>query len=336
VASGGAAGGGIIIVVAGNAITTGGALLAYGATANTTVANDGSGGGGAGGSILVYSNNGVTGNVTALAYGGGGGGNELSGGPSHGPGGGGGGGVIYSNGTLYSTSTVKGGGAGTTAGQTTNYGATGGSAGSMTTNMTSNSLTSFAVSCYVLPVSFLDVKAAYAADGAVKVQWDVAREINTIDYVVERSTDGANFTGVGTVAYKQADGVNNSYQYLDGSAPATGGTLYYRIREEEADSGFRYSRIVSVDPGSTSADLSVYPNPTRGQLTVTFNSASATTVSLRLFDLGGTLLRAQQYTAHAGQNTTQFDGMEKLPEGVYILQWFDQLNSRQVKIFLHR
>ena len=332
-ASSGSSGGGLIILYAGNNILGTGSLLANGTNANTSVQNDGAGGGGAGGSILVFAQNGITGNIAAQANGGNGGNNEMSGGPMHGPGGGGGGGVIISNSTLNVASSVSGGSPGTTAAQTSNYGATAGATGVLTTNASAASFLSMPLVCATLPVSFIDV-TAHADNGNINLQWVVAQEINTTGYVVERSTDGSHFTEIATVPYKDGPGTGNQYQYVDESGSAIQGTLFYRILETDADGNSVYSKTVTIQRATQAGKFSVYPNPAQSTATVSFTVASDANIGLRLFDLNGRQLWAQQYAASAGSNSVQIDCIRTLPEGVYILQWFNQLQVQQTKILV--
>jgi hypothetical protein len=334
-ASSGAAGGGIIIIEAQNAVLGNGTLKANGGDANMTVQNDGAGGGGAGGSILIYSNNGNTFGITAQAKGGGGGTNESGGGPSHGPGAGGGGGVVFSNASLSGSTTVTGGSAGTTNGGTTAFGATNGNAGVITNNVNPATLTKVPVNCTVLAVSFVDVTAV-PDNGNVNVGWSVGEEAGTLNYVVERSTDGVHFSAIGSESVKDANGVDNAYQYLDNEASAVGGTLYYRIREVGTDGAFNYSKIVSVSMGGGTGKLSIFPNPAQSFVTVSFSTTMAEAVSMRLFDVRGSQLWSKQYEVQAGQNTVSIDCVNTLPNGVYILQWSDGLRPEIVKIVVRR
>jgi len=96
-----------------------------------------------------------------------------------------------------------------------------------------------------------------------------------------------------------------------------------------------YSKIVSVRVGAIAGKLSVYPNPTKGAATVSFVSSSQGAVSLRLFDLKGSLLWQQQYQTNTGQNTILLDNFRMIPDGMYILQWFDGLKPEQVKLVIN-
>jgi hypothetical protein len=333
IASSGSAGGGIVMVIAQKSIINSGTILANGANGNTTVANDGAGGAGAGGSILIYSGNGTTSNITAQANGGTGGSNEVSGGPSHGPGGGGGGGVIYSNGTLKAGSSSTAGIAGTTAGTTSNYGATAGTTGSTVTNMVASSMATFPMNCTTLAASFIDV-SAQRGNNTVNVSWTVAQESATTGYTIQRSTDGVNFSDIGTTDYKQSTGTDNVYQYADNSGYVLGGTLYYRVRENETGGYSVYSKIVSIRGNETGGAFSVFPNPAKSFITVNFTMTAPATVSFHIYDLSGTSLWANEYQASAGQNSLRIDRVSGLPEGLYLLQWFDGSASRTVKIFI--
>ena len=334
VASSGTAGGGIIILYSQNTISGSGTIKANGTDGYTTVQNDGAGGGGAGGSILIYEATGANTNIKVQAMGGAGGSNETAGGPSHGPGGGGGGGVILSTAALNAASSAAGGAAGTTAGTTTNYGATSGSTGSLVSNVTPSTIASLPIICAVLPASFVNV-TAHTANNAIDIGWTVAYESNTFGYIVERSTDGANFFPIDSIPYQANMDVTNSYQYSDASGYSMGGTLYYRIRASETNGRSIYSKIVTIQSNNTSTDkLDVYPNPARGSVTVRFAMTTPGSVTLRLFDVKGTRIWEQQYQTSAGQNNLQVDRIASLPEGVYLLQWFDGLSPRMVKLLV--
>ncbi|HEY4209647.1 MAG TPA: hypothetical protein VGM31_22630, partial [Puia sp.] len=214
-ASSGSAGGGIIIIVANNTITGTGTIKANGANANSTVKNDGSGGAGAGGSIVIYAQNGSLSNLVVTAKGGMGGNNQLSTIDAHGPGGGGGGGVIYSNKTLNGSSSTAAGAAGTTNKGQTHYGATSGTGGTLTQTITQSQMPTFPISCVILPINFVNVAAAQA-DGITTINWQVSNEsITTKEYIVERSVNGADFTGIAHVAFQAHTSYVHSYEYKD-------------------------------------------------------------------------------------------------------------------------
>ena len=322
------------------AITGSGTIKANGGAANGSVVNDGAGGAGSWQHPL-YSSSGIYGTVKAYAQGGAGGNNEYnvsSGGSAHGPGGGGGGGYIYSNFPLNAASSVSGGIPGTTYGGI-NYGATAGSAGAISQTITQTQTPAFPMQCVSLPVSFLSVTAAQQ-NGFATVKWEVTNEINTLAYIVEKSKDGSNFTAIGTRPYSTSGLATNQlaanqYEYTDNNCFAAGGAVYYRIKEVDAKGGYLYSKTVSIQVSGLTGKLSVFPNPASGSATVSFTSATPGAISLRLFDLNGSLLWHVQYQANIGQNAVSIDNIRTLPNGIYILLWFDGIKPEEVKVIIN-
>jgi len=333
--SSGTAGGGIIILSA-NAIVGPGNIRANGSNGFISVKNDGSGGAGAGGSILIYSKTGSLTNVIASAKGGSGGSNQLgvsTTNSEHGPGGGGGGGVIYSNTALSSSSAVDGGVAGKTKNNTTNYGATAGSTGLLSQTMTASQMPTFPITCVILPVEFHDI-AAVRNDGVNTLTWQVAGETNTLEYVVERSTDGSSFTEIGHVPYQVRTSSVNQYAFRDNDVTTTG-TVYYRVRVMEVSGRNQYSKVVSLLMDGLASRLTVFPNPARTSATVSFVAISSGDISLRLFDLKGSQIWQKQLKVSAGSNSFVLDQLGTMPNGLYMLQWFDGLKPQQVKLIVN-
>lgn len=333
-ASSGSAGGGIIIVVANNQITGTGTIKSNGSNANSTVKNDGSGGGGAGGSIMIFSKNGGMSTIYASAKGGNGGNNQLATVDNHGPGGGGGGGIIYSNVALNGSSTVAGGNAGTTSKGTTNYGATDGSTGIITQSISQSQMPTFPLSCVTLATSFINI-AANQKDGITTISWQVANETRTKEYIVERSVDGASYSQIAHVAYQAHTTAVNAYDYKDNDCIATAGTVYYRIKEITMSGNGQYSKIVAVLTNGLTAKLTVFPNPAKNAATISFVATSNSDVSLRLFDLKGSTVWQKQTRVAVGANSIVLDQLANIPNGIYILQWFDGLKPQQVKLVVN-
>lgn len=334
VASSGAAGGGIVIMMA-NTISGPGTIDVSGANGNATVQNDAAGGGGGGGTALIMSAAGTLTNIVVKANGGNGGINESGGGPEHGPGGGGGGGIIYSSSPLSASSSSNGGVPGTTAGGTSNYGASSGTSGTVTQNVTESQTLQFPITCVILPIDFIFV-TAQKQDNLSTISWGVSGEVATSGYEVERSLDGVNFLTIGTVPYKLSDGNINTYGYKDNSNFAATGSVYYRIKEIELSGEYNYSKIVSLQVNGNSGKLTVFPNPvSSGSAFVNFTATTQGNVTLRMFDQRGGLIWQRQYNATIGLNTVEIDNIGGLAKGIYILQWSDGSNSGQTKLLVN-
>lgn len=112
-----------------------------------------------------------------------------------------------------------------------------------------------------LPVTFISFEAKKIAAG-VQLTWKVAGEENVARYEVERSTDGSNFTRIGTVNKSGLDTYNYDETTVVNSA------LYYRIKNLDNDGKYKYSSIARFINGRSEVVLKAFPQPVKGQLTI--------------------------------------------------------------------
>jgi hypothetical protein len=156
--------------------------------------------------------------------------------------------------------------------------------------------------------------------------WQTINEINTANFQVQRSTDGANYSGVGTVAAVGSG--NNSYSFDDATLPANINTFYYRLKIADRDSTYSWSTTIVVRDGGTSATgLTLYPNPARSQtvLQIGANSSLLNTPA-RLLDASGRTVK--EYLITSGQ---QLIDLTNIPQGAYFLQLTNGTTLKLVK-----
>jgi len=130
-----------------------------------------------------------------------------------------------------------------------------------------------------LPVTLVRFRAKHTSrytplgDGGkelVAVQWESATETNSSHFILERSSNGKDFSKIATIKAKGA-GV---YEYVDtipfftpsGDGGRDGG-VFYRLKMIDKDGSFNYSKVVSVQFTSLK-EIMVYPNPTSGEVNV--------------------------------------------------------------------
>lgn len=115
-----------------------------------------------------------------------------------------------------------------------------------------------------LPVTWLYFNGKQQGEDAL-LTWGVASEVNTKEYVVERSLDGMRFSAIGTAAAKGTSTQSASYSFVDADAmrqPAT--MLFYLLRQLDQDGSFTYSTVVTLpvkQTATTDVVLQAYPNP---------------------------------------------------------------------------
>ncbi|MBL0355982.1 MAG: T9SS type A sorting domain-containing protein [Chitinophagaceae bacterium] len=149
-----------------------------------------------------------------------------------------------------------------------------------------------------------------------KITWSTSQEINSRSFVIERSSEGRNFTEIGQVA---AHGNSNrviDYSFTD-NTPFKGFN-YYRLKMLDIDNIERYSTVKSTrndDP----ATISVYPNPAKDNMYVTFNSNESGKTTLNITDLSGKVVYSTTLLLNAGLNRIPFN-IATLSKGTYLLK----------------
>ena len=145
----------------------------------------------------------------------------------------------------------------------------------------------------------------------VLVQWATASEVNSKEFVVERSADGRQFETLQTVAGHGTLATASTYAATD-AAPLAG-LGYYRLRQVDFDGSRRYSPVVSV---RRAAAFSAYPSPTPDGLTLDLRALPAGPCALRLLGLTGQVLLSQALAGGQAQPLS----LAHLPAGTYLLE----------------
>jgi hypothetical protein len=327
--SSGGCGGGIVIVRA-KKFSGSGFISANGADANDVTTNgvtDAAGGGGAGGSIIVLTNTSAgpgTNSITASANGGNGG--NMTAYFAHGPGGGGGGGFVFTNVIPTGSITVDAGAngltrTGSTGGPINNiYGSAPGSAGiktvvSGTVGMTN--LSSPASPCGALPVTLTRWKGVFR-NNKTYLTWEAENAIQFSHFVVEHSTDGAYFSPLGQVTATNSEGLSQQYSFEDGF-PANG-VNYYRLKMVDQDGQYIYSGIITIRTDVKGLQISVTPNPFIDHVTITIQSRTEETATIRVYNNDGKLVWRKVTYVTAGTNVQYYNDLPSLPRGIYIIK----------------
>jgi len=173
-----------------------------------------------------------------------------------------------------------------------------------------------------LPVTLLNFSAAYR-NGVTVLNWETENEVNFSHYEVERKTEsGADYIIVDS---KQANGNagRSAYTSSDNISSLTDGVVYYRLRMVDVDGKFKYSNVIMVrKEKKTITGISLSPNPviSTANATVRFEAASNAVVSLRVMDMAGRQVLAQQNNVTGGTNSIQVNNLNRLQPGLYIIQ----------------
>ncbi|MDB5269519.1 MAG: hypothetical protein JWP58_2559 [Hymenobacter sp.] len=165
-----------------------------------------------------------------------------------------------------------------------------------------------------LPVELMTFTAT-AKGRAVALAWATASEKNSAAFEVERSLDGNAFARIGTVAAAGSSSTPHNYELLDAQLPTGAATLYYRLRQVDADGSFSYSPVRTVAFKGAAAGLALYPNPTSASAATLTGALPGTVVTV--YDALGREVTSAPADA-AG--TAALVLPAGLPAGVYVVR----------------
>ncbi len=163
---------------------------------------------------------------------------------------------------------------------------------------------------FVLPLKLVSFNAAKNND-QVKLTWTTNDEVNTKEFIIERSVDGRNFQKTGTVVAAGNSMSIVGYQFVD--VTPNKGNNYYRLQIIDKDGKLAYSNVLKINFSSLYT-LNVSPNPAKGQCIITVTNATEL-LNLQMVDMNGKLVKTQSLSA--GSNKVD---IAKFAAGLYMIK----------------
>ena len=162
-----------------------------------------------------------------------------------------------------------------------------------------------------LPVELLNYDVRLV-NREVHVNWTTATETNNDHFTIERSSNGRDFSAVGTVPGAGNSSTNLNYAYVD-HAPLPG-ISYYRLTQTDIDNHVKYMSVKRIDNQDTkSFDVKVL-NSASGFLTMEVSSTVSGQYEILVYDLSGRMLKSDDFILNGGRITRKLN----LNKGVYI------------------
>jgi hypothetical protein len=166
-----------------------------------------------------------------------------------------------------------------------------------------------------LPVAFGNIRAAQQGSG-VKIDWSNYTETDILDYTVERSANGRDFSLVGIATPRKNDGSSVDYSLIDASP--VNGINYYRIRAAETNGRVKHSIVVKVDLRAGKTEIGLYPNPLTGNnLSLQATNLAKGQYNIKVFNATGQQVAAQVLNHNGGSVTEPVQLPSVLKAGLY-------------------
>ncbi|HMU10161.1 MAG TPA: T9SS type A sorting domain-containing protein [Ferruginibacter sp.] len=154
----------------------------------------------------------------------------------------------------------------------------------------------------------------------------------TVNIVLERSSDGRNYTSVHNIAATALQ-CQQPFSYTDAN-PAKG-VNYYRLKLTDANGKTTYSSVVSLINAASGIDiLNITPNPiVGGTFNLKLSAAQKTNMEVMITDMQGRMLQKQVVNAVAGFNVVPVD-VRNLSAGTYQLVGYSNEGRTRILRFV--
>ncbi len=168
-----------------------------------------------------------------------------------------------------------------------------------------------------LPTTLVSFTGSWTSK--ITLQWTAENDTSIDRYEVERSSDGANFTKIGSVAARQLTG-QQAYTYNDADASAS--LYYYRLRIVDIPGTFQYSPVILLKRNQQpqAIRIKVSPNPIQQWFTVSFDSKISGPVTVRMTDLYGREVWKEQTQANDVYSLPFSLRGRSFAKGMYVIQ----------------
>ena len=184
--------------------------------------------------------------------------------------------------------------------------------------------------CSLLEVTLLSFNCISESDG-YKLVWATANEHQSKNFEIEYSVDGVNFLKISEMPAK---GESNSYLYYENyvqnifSSPL----VYFRLRMNDLNGGFRYSPIVYVQNDFLNS-LSVSPNPSVNSDIVVYVGSKLNYLNstISIYDVNGKILVDEVIKESQTKINTQ-----SFTDGIYFLRVSSPYKTENFKLIIQK
>jgi hypothetical protein len=167
-----------------------------------------------------------------------------------------------------------------------------------------------------LPVRFLSLSANRISQKTV-VEWQVDGEYGVRHYDVEKSTNGREFSTVGSVAAQHGP-ATSVRRYSWEQINAQDMTAYYRVRNVDLSGATSYSPVVKLEGMKKDREASAFPNPVTGKaMTILLNRFERGNYTVELISSYGAVAYKTAINHFGGNAGYGLQLPKTLPAGVY-------------------
>ncbi|HEY4147648.1 MAG TPA: T9SS type A sorting domain-containing protein [Chitinophagaceae bacterium] len=179
-----------------------------------------------------------------------------------------------------------------------------------------------------LPVVLVGFNANLADGNKVNIEWTTQQEINSDRFEIQRSNDGLSWETLATVKASGYSSAPKNYSCSD-AAPQKGINLY-QMKMFDLDGNFGFSPVVNVRL-NTLGKISLFPNPSVSQVTVSLSQPPASDWTISLVNMSGQTVIRKQFS----KNLTSVNlAVGNYPTGNYTVEIADGSSVQHSKLMI--
>lgn len=170
----------------------------------------------------------------------------------------------------------------------------------------------------------------------IAATWSTSVEKDASHFVVQRSTDGVEFTDAGIIFTEGNSSASRSYSFRDPISTNSKGVLYYRLKMVDLDGQFELSpiRIVKLGESDGRLELQAFPNPVVNELRITIpESWQNKQVVYELYTSDGQLLKR---FLNKSATQTEIINMQYYQPGSYVVKALNDKEMASQRIIKRR
>lgn len=192
-------------------------------------------------------------------------------------------------------------------------------------------LYSIASSFRILPVELISFQAKITDSQEILIEWVTASEKDNSHYILEKSADGSNWETLALVPGSGDSQERISYQIMDTNPRL--GRQFYRLIQVDFDGDTDISQTIGISllpENSNTLAVRVFPNPTKGKITLESQTVNLDEMTAVILDLNGKVL----VESTSMKNTRGTFDLSHLPKGMYLLKLYSTKEVITKKIIL--
>ncbi len=181
-----------------------------------------------------------------------------------------------------------------------------------------------------LPVELTSFTGTCLDDNLMEIKWSTASELNSKQFIVQRSVDGAIYTNVATIP--AAGNSNQPKNYSITDAAVNSNSNYYRLIEVDTDDKQTIYSFIFVRCSEVNGVHIFYTQP---KIVVEINSNTNKQIGFNVYEVSGKLLAQENKQIVRGYNRFDLNFKNKLADGIYIIQMIDGDKVSATKVMVH-